>query len=158
MIISDDIQYKNKIMNKLISIPDIYTWIDNPNISTPDAMKKINIFPRMRVPNTTISVKNYICYDFNSRSNPRNEDLKNVFFNIAVVCDESTIDTSYGNRHDLIAGFIIDAFTWSDFLGFELRLESDIESILNEKYCVRTLQFKNLAPNSLSNGVKMDGY
>lgn len=158
MIISDDIIYKSKIMNQLIDIEDIYTWIDNPDITSPDDMKNVNIFSRMRIPNTALQVKNYICFDFNSRKLSRNEDLKTIFFNVAIICEETTIDTDYGNRHDLIAGFIIDNFTWSNFLGFELKLESDIESILQEKYYVRTLQFSNLAPNSLSNGVKMDGY
>lgn len=160
MVISDNIIYKNKIMNKLCSIPDIVTLINNPKITTdnPEAMKKVNIFSRMRVPNTTIGVKNYICFNFNSRTDTRNKLFKNVVFDIAVICHEVEIDTVWGNRHDTMAGVITDVFNWSDFLGFELELVSDTESILEKEYYVRTLQFRNLTPNSLSNGVKMDGY
>ena len=160
MVISDVITYKNKIMNKLCSIPDVVTLINNPKITQSNAndMKDINIFSRMKIPNATLEVKNYICFDFNSKTYSRNEVLKNVIINIAVICHESDIKTVWGNRHDVLGGVIIDVFNWSDFLGFELELVSDNENILENNYYVRTLKFQNLSPNSLSNGVKMDGF
>lgn len=160
MIMSDNTIYKNKIMDKLCSIPDIVIAINNPIITqdNPEDMKDVNIYSRMKIPNTTLTVKNYICFDFNSRIYSRNEVLKNVTINIGVICHESEIKTDWGNRHDVLAGVITDAFNWSDFLGFELELISDKENILENDYYARTLTFQNLTQNSLSNGVKMDGY
>lgn len=160
MVISDNITYKNKIMNKLCSISDIVTLINNPNITqdNPDKMRETHILSRMKIPNTTLTAKNYICFDFNSRIYSRNEVLKNITINVGVICHESEIKTVWGNRHDVLAGVITDAFNWSRFLGFELEQVSDKEDILEKEYYARTLTFQNLAPNSLSNGVKMDGY
>lgn len=149
MVISDNIVYKNKIMNKLISIPDIFTLINNNNITESDQMKDENIFSTMRVPKTSLLVKNYICFDFNSRIHTRNEVLKDIIINVGVICHESELKTVFGNRHDVISGVIEDAFNGSDFLGFELSLVSDLESLLDSDYHVRTLQFKNLARNNL---------
>lgn len=160
MVISDNITYKNKIMNKLCSIADIVTLINNPNINqnNPDKMRETHIFSRMKMPNTTLTAKNYICFDFNSKIYSRNEVLKNITIHIGIICHEDEINTIWGNRHDVLAGVITDAFNWSDFLGFELEQISDKEDILEKEYYARTLTFQNLAPNSLSNGVKMDGY
>jgi len=160
MVVSDNTQYKSKIMDQLINMPDIVTLINNPDItySNRGALKNINIFSRPKISGFTSEIKNYICFDFNSRTNPSNKVLKNISFNLMIICHENDIDTDYGNRHDAIDGVIIDAFNWSDFLGFELELVSDVEGILETEYHTRTLQFRNLTPNSLSNGVKMDGY
>ena len=166
MVTSDVTKYKNKIMNKLCSIPDIVTLINNPDITqdnpditqdNPDKLKDVNIFSYMKIPNTTMSVKNYICFDFNARSSSYNELYKNINITISSICHESEINTSWGNRHDVMGGVILENFNWSNFLGLELELYSDTESILEKEYHVRTLQFKNLALNSLKNGVKVNG-
>lgn len=159
MVISDVTKYKNKITNKLCSISDVVTLINNPDITqdNSDKMKDVNIFSYMKIPNTTMSVKNYICFDFNAKSSNYNELYKNVNITIAAICHESEIKTVWGNRHDVIGGVILENFNWSNFLGLELELYSDTESILKEEYHVRTLQFKNLTLNSLKNGVKVNG-
>lgn len=159
MVISDVTKYKNKITNKLCSISDVVTLINNPDITqdNSDKMKDVNIFSYMKIPNTTMSVKNYICFDFNAKSSNYNELYKNVNITIATICHESEIKTVWGNRHDVIGGVILENFNWSNFLGLELELYSDTESILKEEYHVRTLQFKNLTLNSLKNGVKVNG-
>jgi hypothetical protein len=147
-------------MAKLISIPDIFTLINNTNITKPSDMVNKNLFSRMKIPSTELIVKNYICFDYNSRTFAGNKDLKQVTVNVIVICNPSddNIITAWGNRHDVLGGVIIDAFNWSNFLGFELELTSDNERIFEGNYHARELQFKNLTPNSLSNGVKMDGY
>jgi hypothetical protein len=159
MVVSDVTKYKNKIMNKLCSIPDIVTLVNNPDITlvNSDKMKNTNIFSYMKIPNTTLSVKNYICFDFNARSSNYNDLYKNVNITISVICHETDIMTAWGNRYDVIGGVIIDNFNWSNFLGFELELYSDTESILEKEYHMRTLQFKNITLNSLQNGVKING-
>lgn len=151
MVISDNIKHKNKIINKLISIPDVYSLINNKDITSPDQMIDKNIFSYMKVPNTTLTVKNYICFDFNSKILSINEVFKNITINVGIITHESNIKTSWGNRHDVLAGVICDAFNWSDFLGFQLELVSDVESILENDYHARTLQFKNLTTNNLAN-------
>ena len=160
MVISDVTKYKGKIMNKLCSIPDILTLINNPDIiqTKPDNMRNVNIFSYMKIPNTTLTVKNYICFDYNSRVHNYNDSFKNVTINISVICHESTIQTSFGNRHDAISGMILEAFNWSDFLGYTLELVSDTENILEREYHVRNLQFKNVATNNIHSGVRSGVY
>jgi hypothetical protein len=157
MVISDVIKYKNKIMNKLLSINDVFILINNSSLAEASQMKNVNIFPFMKVPETITTVKNYICFDFNGKTSTKNNIYNNIFINIAVVCHESDIKTSWGCRHDVLGGVIIDNFNWSNFLGLELELVSDNESILNNSYHVRTLQFRNLALNGIENGVKING-
>lgn len=159
MVVSDVTKYKTKIMNKLCSIPDVVTLINNPSITqeNPDAMKNVNIFSYMKIPNTITTVKNYICFDFNARSSNYNDLYKNVNISISVICHESDIKTSWGNRHDILAGVILESLNWSNFLGLQLELYSDTEAILESDYHIRTLQFKNLILNSTPNGVKKNG-
>jgi hypothetical protein len=159
LVVSDVVKYKNKIMNKLCSIPDIVTLINNPEITqnNPDQMKNVNIFPYMKIPNITLSVKNYICFAFDARSSNYNDLYKNVNITISAICHESDIKTAWGNRYDVLGGVILESFNWSNFLGLELELYSDTESILEKEYHMRTLQFKNLTLNSLKNGVKVNG-
>lgn len=158
MVVSDVITYKSKLMDRLINIPDIFTLIDNPDIATPTEMINQNIYSFIKIPNTTLQVKNYICFDYNSKEFTKNPLLKNVTINLTVVCHEDNIKTDWGNRHDVLAGIITDSFTWSDFLGFELEFVSDTESVLENVYHLRTLQFRNITQNSLENGVRMDGF
>lgn len=158
MVISDVVKYKQKIMSKLISIQDVFTLVNNKDITLPSQMPNVNIFPYMKIPNTATSVKNYICYDYNSRILSNNSSFKNVIINIAVISHESDISCPWGNRHDVLAGVLIDAFNWSDFLGFTLELIADNESILEKEYHVRTLQFRNVATNSINSGVKSGVY
>lgn len=157
MVVSDVMEYKLKIMNKIISTPDIFELVNNKDISKPSQMRNKNIFSFMKIPNTTMSVKNYLCFDYNSKISNRNKVYKDITINIAVVCHESDITTSYGNRHDVLGGVVIDTINWSDFLGFQLELVSDKEDVWEKEYNVRILQFKNLTLNSFENGVKING-
>ncbi|MDF2885237.1 MAG: hypothetical protein K0R54_5809 [Clostridiaceae bacterium] len=140
-------------MNKLISIADVYTLINNPNITLPSQMKNNNIYSYLKIPNSTLQVKNYICFDFSSRKSPVNSTFKNVNINVSIICHETDLKTSWGNRHDVLSGVIIDAFNWSNFLGFELELVSDNEKILENDYHMRTLQFNNLTTDNFINKV-----
>lgn len=146
---SEVIEYKRKITNQIISIPEIYQFIDNTEITKPTQMINKNIFSYMKIPNATTVVKNYICFNYNSKMSTKNSVLKNCTVNIAVVCHEDDISTSYGNRHDVLGGIIQNSFNWSNILGFDLELVSDTESILENRYHCRTLQFVNLSTNNL---------
>lgn len=159
MIISDVIKYKNVIMGKLFSTPDIITLIDNRDISsdTPEKLINVNFFPYMKIPDATLKAKNYVCFDFNARSSNYNDLYKNVTITIGAICHESEISTAWGNRHDVLGGVLIELFNWSNILGLQLELISDTESILENNYHARTLQFKNLVLNSVKNGVKING-
>ena len=157
MVISDVIEYKGKIMSKLLSIPDIFTLINNKDISKPYEMINKNIFSYMKVPNTTTLVKNYICFDYNTKISARNDSYKNVLINVGIICHKDEINTMWGNRHDVISGVIVDVFNLSNFLGYQLELVSDTESIMENGYHARTLQFRNLTLNSFENGVKVNG-
>lgn len=157
MIKSDATQYKSKIMGNIITNSDVFELINNPEITKPPQMKDKNVFSRMRFPNTTISVKNYICFDFNAKISRTNDVYENVTINIAIVCHEKTINCGSGNRHDELANVIADIFNWSNILGLQVKLISDTETIWEKEYHVRILQFTNIALNSVRNGVKING-
>lgn len=144
-------------MKKLVYIPDMLPIINNPEIKEVEKLRNVNIFSRIKIPDTTKDSKNYVCFNFNSRIWGRNKDLKQISFDVVIMCHESNINTKYGNRHDVLAGMIAEDFSWSRFLGFELELMSDIESQSNNFY-TRTLTFQNLSQNNLTSGGKLDGY
>ena len=157
MVISDIMKYKSKVMAKLIECPEVFQLIDNREITSSDELINKNIFSRMRVPDTSDTVKNYICFDIRARGSSYNDLYKNITVNVVIICHEGDIATPWGNRHDVLAGVIIDLFNWSNFLGLELELLSDDEDIMEKKFNIRTLQFKNLVLNSIQNGVKVNG-
>jgi hypothetical protein len=148
---SEVIDYKRKIINKLVSIPEVYDFINNTEITKAAQMVNKNIFSYMRIPDSTITVKNYICFDFNSKKLNKNSVFKTCTVNMGIICHHDTIETVYGNRHDVLGGIIINSLNWTNILGFDLELISDTEAILAEKYHVRTLQFVNLTTNNLCN-------
>jgi hypothetical protein len=158
MVISDVVKCKKKIMNKLIEIPDVFLLINNKCISKPSEMMFENIFPYFKVSDARKTVNNYICFDYNSRISSKNSSFKDITINIGVICHKDDIKTPWGSRHDVLAGVIIDSLIWEDILGFNLELISDIENILQNDYHTRTLQFKNLAINSINNGVHSGVY
>lgn len=145
----DVIEYKNRLMNTICSINELVELINNPEVKYPQQLKEKNVFSTMRLPGTQTDASNYICFDYNSEIFRKNKVYKLVTINIGIVCHTKNIRTTNGNRHDLIAGIIIEKLNWSDILGFELHLISDKESILEKEYNARTLIFQNLAPNSL---------
>jgi hypothetical protein len=153
LVITDVIKDKNKVMNKILSIPDIFTYIHNTDLTDASQMKDVNIFSRIRVPGTVTTVKNYICFKYSSKVDSYNKSFKNVYITFLVVSDEADIKTSYGNRHDVLSSIIINEFSWSDFLGFTLELTSDTEESQGN-YNTRTLTFTNTATNSLNSGVR----
>ncbi|MGN6713767.1 hypothetical protein [Anaerocolumna jejuensis] len=153
MVHSDVIEYKKKLTEKLVSIEDIFTYIGNSEITKPEQMINKNIFPYTKNPTLNMTIKNYIWFDYNSITSSINASFKNCTINIGIVCHEDTIETDSGNRHDVLGGIITDGLNWSKFLGFELELVSDNESIEDNQYHIRTLQFKNRTPNSLYNKV-----
>lgn len=154
---SDATKYKSKIMGNIITNSDVFKLINNTEITSPHQMKDKNVFSRMRLPNTTMTVNNYICFDFNAKMSQVNDVYENVTINIAIVCNEKTINCDGGgNRHDELAGVIADIFNWSNILGLQIKLLSDTETIWEKVYHVRLLQFKNLTLNSIRNGAKIN--
>lgn len=148
---SEVIDYKRKITSKLVSIPEVYQFINNTEITKAAQMVNTNIFSYMKIPNSTTTVKNYICFDYNSKQSNKNSVFKTCTVNMGIICHEDTINTNYGNRHDVLGGIIMNSFNWTNILGFDLELISDTEAILEDKYHVRTLQFVNLTTNNLCN-------
>lgn len=153
VVISDVIKYKATIMNRIINIPNVLELINDEAVTEPIQLRDNNVFRYLKIPNTTTKVKNYICFDFNSRKSRVNKVYKDVVINVFIICHESDINTPWGARHDVLSGLIINDFNWSDFLGFELELDSDSEDILQTEYHIRKLQFKNRTTDSFSNKV-----
>jgi hypothetical protein len=150
---SDTIKDKAKILNKLISIPEVFTYIHNTNLSIAEQMKNVNIFSRIKVPGTITTVKNYIGFNYSSDIDRYNKSFKNIYITFLIVCHEQDINTSYGNRHDVLGNILLNEFCWSDFMGFELELVSDKEGTDGD-YSTRTITFKNISSNNINSGVR----
>lgn len=117
-----------------------------------------NIRPFLFIPDTQTDVRHYICYqigtDENVRYNP-SEKLLNITFTIFVYGNDRIDKLTRIPRHDLLAALIRENFAW---IGFEIEKPIPIgnkESITDNNYLVRTLQYQCVLPNDLvisSNG------
>ena len=111
------------------------------------------IRPFLFFPDTQDDVKNYVCYQTNSDDLVRgnnNEKIMYVTFTI-FVNGKDRIDSLTGiPRHDLIASIIRDKFAW---IGLEISSTTPIldkESMTDDNFLVRTLQYQVILPNSIA--------
>ena len=154
----DIIEAKRLIKQKLYSDPDIIEALHNVDLNPeePDSYIDVNIFDYIRIPGTTDTVKNFICFDIRQDSmSERNDHFKNQLYIFQVSAYEDDIRTSYGMaRHDLLAYLIRDIFNYSNMFGLQLVLTSNVPGLMDSSWSSRTLTFKAVTPNSLNRAVK----
>lgn len=152
----DDIRYKEIIKKMLISNDKIIYLLHNEELESEDVDNdeylNVNILPYYLIAPTQTSVQNYICFEtsFNevSRGNSIIKNQQVIFY---VLCHHADIIEKYTNtaRHDLIGAVLIDMFQGSNIFGTQLKLMSDVPSVVDTNYACRTLIFEQLTVNSL---------
>lgn len=150
---------KRKIMKALYENSKIVELIDNKDISEPDQLINVNIFPLMKVPNTQEEAKTMICVKIDYPNVMRNDVIKNcqiTFTTISHVSHNTTTRTKEP-RTDLITEEIIDEFNLNDTLGFRWHLVSDTEGAFIEDWYSRVVIFKADRLNGLEDGKRFNG-
>ena len=161
--IDDDvIKAKRLIKEKLYSDPDIIEALHNPELDPeePDQYVGVNIFDYIRIPGTVDKVKNFICFDVKQERNSyTNDHMKLQKYIFMVFCHEDDIDTGYGiSRHDLLSYLIRDIFNFSNIMGTQLVIASNIPNLTEKCFSSRTITFEEYTLNSLQRGVKTNKY
>lgn len=111
-----------------------------------------NIRPYLFIPETQTDVRNYVCYQTSYTELPKYNNTEKpliVTFTILVNGKDAMDKLTGISRHDLIASIIREKFAW---IGLEISTTtpfSDKESITDNNYLVRTLQYEVMLPNSI---------
>ena len=165
----DNIRYKEKIKKILLSTPELLYALhdkdlehelfnDDGTLNTEGEWdnywgENSLIRPYLFFPQTSTHKKNYICYQtmFNELVRGNNVE-KNLDITFTVFVNSGDIIDKYTGipRHDLIAAILRERFAWE---GFEISKTKPIfnkESIMDNTYLVRTLQFEIVLPNEMS--------
>lgn len=175
----ENIQYKQKIKNALLSNPcllyalnekDLESELfdDDGNINwewNEDTKEyeplgewdryfgaKSNIRPFLFIPDVQTEVKNYICYQVMFTELPKYSEYQkytDITFTIFVQ-GENAIDKLTGiSRADLIASILRERFNWSNIFGMRAKLISTKESTVDNNYIARTLVFRIVDTNGI---------
>ena len=151
--VDDDIIRKKRIIEqKLYSDPDIIELLDNPNLS-PDAPEDYvyeNIWPFIRIPGTQDVSKNFITFSVSDMGRtPGNEVMKTQYVQFVIFVHQDLIKTKFGMaRHDCLSYIVRDIFHLSNALGPQMNLVSNVESVADNNFLVRTLKFEIVDHNS----------
>ena len=152
----DDIRYKEVIKKMLIENNKIIYLLHNEDLEAQgvdnDEYLNTNILSYYMINPTQTSVQNYICFETSFNEVSRyNSVIKNQQIIFYILCHHSDIIEKYTNtaRHDLISAVLIDMFQGSNILGTQLKLMSDIPSVVDINYACRTLTFEQQTMNSL---------
>lgn len=111
-----------------------------------------NIRPFLFIPEVQTDVGHYICYQTSCDNYVKynsSEKTMVITFTIFVNGKDSIDDLTGIPRHDLIASIIREKFAW---IGLDISTttpSSEKESITDNKYIVRTLQYLVTLPNSI---------
>lgn len=173
----ENIQYKVRIKDALLSIPELLYVLNNEKLESelfnedgtinwdPETHESYgewdryfgdtsNIRPSLFIPDTQTEAKNYVCYQVGFDELPRyNNTQKYTEITFTIFCHElNRTDKLTGiARHDLIASIIRERFNWSNIFGMKAKLISSKESTTDTHYVVRTLVFQIVDTNGIYN-------
>lgn len=165
----DNIRYKEKIKKILLSTPELLYALhdkdlehelfnDDGTLNTEGEWdnywgENSLIRPYLFFPQTSTHKKNYICYQtmFNELVRGNNVE-KNLDIIFTVFVNSGDIIDKYTGipRHDLIAAILRERFAWEGFEISKTKPTFNKESVMDNTYLVRTLQFEIVLPNELS--------
>lgn len=165
----DNIRYKNKVKEILLSTPELLYALHDEELESElfneDGTLNTEgewdryfgetslIRPFLFFPQTSTHKKNYICYQtmFNEIVRGNNvEKYLDITFTVFVNSGD-IIDKYTGiPRHDLIAAILRERFAWTGFEISKTKPTFNKESIMDNTYLVRTLQFEIMLPNEMS--------
>lgn len=170
----DNIRIKNQIYDILLHCPELLYALhneeleselfdENGNLNIDEYGEPLgqwdlyfgkdsNIKPYLYIPNTQTDMRHYVCYQTNFTTIKKyNSYIKEmiVTFNIFVNGQDGIDNLTGIPRHDLIASIIREKIAW---IGIEIENpvpNYDKESVTDNDFLVRTLQFKLDLPNSI---------
>lgn len=153
---NDNIRWKEKIKEKLLSNKQLLYILDNKELqeadADPDAYFGESILPYYIISPTQSSSKNFVCYEVEFREEARYNSTIKVA-DIIFYClseQKSVIDkTTYLAKHDLMAALIQNQFNWKNFFGCQMHIVSDRPSVTDNNYATRTLIFEGEMPNNM---------
>lgn len=147
------IKYKNRIIKDIIHNSDetlsqeIVTAIDPEMLGEEESLIYENIFPYLRIPETVDEVKAFITMSVDMpRVSTRNYFFKDMVITINVIVhqDYMKMPARYSaTRADYLGSLINKVFNQNPNYGNKpLEYVSDVESILLNKFFVRSLRFR----------------
>lgn len=143
---------KHKLLQMFAKDDTIFNLINNKSnmIEYPEDLIGINLFPYLKVDYTVEESGTFIGVKIEYPNvNQSNYTYKDTRITILIVCDNKSLATNSGYiRTDLVAERIVELLNYNRYFGYELRLVSDSEDPLNEKYYYRKLIFKSEANNT----------
>ena len=171
----DNIRIKNQIYDILLHCPELLYALhneeleselfdENGNLNIDENGEPLgqwdlyfgkdsNIKPYLYIPNTQTDMRHYVCYQTSFTTIKKyNSYIKEmiVTFNIFVNGQDGIDNLTGIPRHDLIASIIREKIAW---IGIEIENpipNYDKESVTDNDFLVRTLQFKLDLPNSIA--------
>lgn len=171
----DNIRIKNQIYDILLHCPELLYALhneeleselfdENGNLNIDEYGEPLgqwdlyfgkdsNIKPYLYIPNTQTDMRHYVCYQTNFTTIKKyNSYIKEMIitFNIFVNGQDGIDNLTGIPRHDLIASIIREKIAW---IGIEIENpvpNYDKESVTDNDFLVRTLQFKLDLPNSIA--------
>lgn len=162
---NDNIRIKEIIKQKLLANDDIIHVLNNKELQESEAENDeyfgVNILPYYMVTPTQTNSQNFICFtvgyenverNFTNSSRMYNDLQKHLHIVFVVMCEQKNIkeeDTGIA-RHDLLAALIQNEFNFTNFFGRRVQIISDDESIVDSKYCARTLVFSQVTDNNVT--------
>ena len=143
---------KRKILQKFAQDETIFNLINNKsdNIEYPEDLIGVNLFPYLKIDYTVEEAGTFIGVKVEYPNiNVSNYTYKDTHITVLIVCDNKSLKTDSGYiRTDLVAERITELLNYNRWLGYEVRLVSDMEDPLNDKYYYRKIVFKSEANNT----------
>lgn len=148
------IDYKNQIIKDILFnsddptlSTDIVNAIDSEYIGCEEELIYENIFPYLRIPNTQTETKAYITISVDMpKVSTKNYFFKDMLITINVIVHEDIMKMPArysATRADYISSLINKVFNGNKEYGnVPLEYVSDVESVLLNKYFVRSLRFR----------------
>lgn len=173
----ENIQYKEKIKNALLSNPCLLYALNekeletelfnesgdiNWDLETHEPLgewdryfgSNSNIRPFLFIPDAQDKVRHYICYQVMFDEIPKQNSLlkyTNIVFTVFVHGNDRMDKLTGIPRHDLIASIIRERFNWSNIFGAQAKLISSKEAVTDTNYLTRTLVFQVVDTNGIHN-------
>lgn len=147
------IDYKNRIIKDILHNLDetlsneIVMAIDESYVGAEDELIYENIFPYLRIPETQTEAKSYITMSVDMpKVSTKNYFFKDMLITINVLVHEDKMKMPAGysaTRADYIASLVNKIFNGSKNYGnVPLEYVSDVESIVLNKFFMRSLRFR----------------
>ena len=154
------IDYKNRVLKDILHNPDSSLSTDIVNALAPEYLGQEDeliyerIFPYLHIPDTQTETLSYITFKVGMpQVSTKNYFFKDMIITINVIVHEGAMKMSprySATRVDYIASLINKIFNKNKNYGtVALEYVSDIESILLDKYHMRTLRFRCNELNSV---------